>query len=886
MDHYKLFIDGEFVDARDGKTFESIDPGTGLPIATVAQAGKADAEAAIEAARRAFDNGDWSGLEPAARAARIYDFADRVMQQGLRLTVTESMDSGQVVGLAKFMPMLGSGILRNLAYYAATRFPWEEEIPYSGNVFAPGRDYIRREPVGVCVGIIPWNFPMSMAFWKISHAITMGNTIVLKPASATSLSALIIAECAKAAGIPKGVINVIAGPGGELGKVLCTHPYVDKIAFTGSTEVGREIMKMAADTVKKVTLELGGKSPNIILDDADMDLAVEGACFGTFFHQGQICESGTRVLVSSKIYDEFIDKMKKRAERLRVGYQLQPTSHLGPLVNEVQLATVERYVKLGKGEGAEIVTGGKRAEAPGIKGGFYYAPTIFAKVKNKMRIAQEEIFGPVVGVIKFDSDEEAVAAANDSMYGLGGGIFSSNHARAERVARGIRTGTIWINNYHAFGDFCPFGGYKQSGVGREMGQSGLSEYTQVKRMHVAYYADHESNFSMNILSDNTKISSFQYKCPTNVIAGHGSLAAIYKEIVNLGCRRALILTDPGVRKAGLAQLAKDALVDFCVGIFDNIAQDTDLDTVDAATGMARDLKADCIVSVGGGSVIDTAKSVCVTLKNGGRANDHVALFRLMEPQTPHIVIPTTSGTGSEVTNVAVIKSKIAGRKVYIVDLHIVPNTAILDPRFTMTLPPGLTATTAMDAMTHAIEALTSTLSNRICDGQALHAIRLIGENLPTAVVNGKDEKARLNMQIAATMAGWAFTIAQVGLVHAMAHTLGILHNIPHGTACGIILPKVMRFNIDHAAEKFGKVAQALGVDTAGMDGRKAALSAADAIEALMTKVGHPMKLRDLGVPEQSLGICAFHAIADTPSLFNARPVNDPGQVLEIYKQVH
>jgi alcohol dehydrogenase class IV len=258
----------------------------------------------------------------------------------------------------------------------------------------------------------------------------------------------------------------------------------------------------------------------------------------------------------------------------------------------------------------------------------------------------------------------------------------------------------------------------------------------------------------------------------------------------------------------------------------------------------------------------------------------------MEPQTPHIVIPTTSGTGSEVTNVAVIKSKIAGRKVYIVDGHIMPNTAILDPRFTMTLPPGLTATTAMDAMTHAVEALTSTLSNRICDGQALHAIRLIAENLPIAVTDGRDEKARLNMQVAATMAGWAFTIAQVGLVHAMAHTLGILQSIPHGAACGILLPKVMRFNVDFAADKLALVAQALGVKTAGMDEHKAALAAADAVETLMKKVGHPMRLQDVGVPEESLGICALHAIADTPSLFNARPVNDPGEVLEIYKQVY
>jgi alcohol dehydrogenase class IV len=445
---------------------------------------------------------------------------------------------------------------------------------------------------------------------------------------------------------------------------------------------------------------------------------------------------------------------------------------------------------------------------------------------------------------------------------------------------------MWINNYHAFGDFCPFGGYKQSGVGREFGYSGLSEYTQVKRMHVAYFADRESNYNMNILQDNGRIFSFQYNCPTNVVAGHGSLAAIYKEIVNLGCRRALILTDPGVRKAGLAQLVKDALVDFCVGLFDNIAQDTDLDIVDAATAMARELKADCIVSVGGGSVIDTGKAVCVTLKNGGRANDHIAFSRLTEPQTPHIVIPTTSGTGSEVTNIAVIKSRLAGRKVYIIDTRIMPNTVILDPRFTMTLPPGLTATTALDAMSHAVEALTSTNSNRICDGQALQAIRLIGENLPRVIANGRDEKARLNMQIAATMAGWAFTIAGVGLAHSMAHTLGILYNIPHGAACGIVLPKVMRYNVDHAAGKLAMIAQALGVNTAGMDDRQAALAAVEAVEGLMKKAGHPMRLRDVGVPEGGLETCSSHAIADATTLFNARPVNDPAEILEIYKQAY
>ena len=886
MEQYKLFIDGKFVDAISGKTFESIDPGTETPIAVIAQAGKADAEAAIAAARKAFNSGVWSGLTPAARMAKIHDFADEVSKQGLRLAATESMDAGMIISLAGFFPLLGIGLLRNLSLASATKFPWEEEIPVSGYAFGPGREFIRREPIGVCVGIIPWNFPMTMAFWKIAPALIMGNTLVLKPASYTPLSAFIIAEAAKAAGIPDGVINVIAGPGGELGSVLCTHPDVDKIAFTGSTEVGREIMRMASDTVKKVTLELGGKSANIILDDADMELAVEGACFGTFFHQGQICESGTRVLVPSKIYDQFVEKMKKRAEALRVGYQLDPASHLGPLVSKQQLATVERYVKIGKDEGAKIVTGGKRVEVPGIKGGYYYAPTIFANVKNKMRIAQEEIFGPVVCVIKYDSDEEAVAIANDSIYGLGGGVFSTNQARAERVARGVRTGTMWINNYHVFADYCPFGGYKQSGVGRELGMAGLHEYTVIKRIHVNSLADAKSNMSFQLLSDYKKVDGFSYNCPTNVVAGHGALSSIYKAIIDLGCRRALILTDPGVNKAGLAQKVKNALADFCVGIYDKVPPDPDLEAVDAATAVARELKADCIVSVGGGSVIDTAKGVCVTLKNGGNANDYLNFLVLTEPQTPHIAIPTTAGTGSEVTNVAVLTSHKAGRKLFIVDARIMPNVAILDPVFTLSLPKEMTVSTAMDAMTHAIEAMTSTMSNKICDGMALQAIRLIKENLPLVVADGKNEKARLNLQVAATMAGWAFTIAQVGLAHGMAHTVGALHHVPHGAACGIILPKVMRYNVETSADKLAQVAHALNASTANMSEREAALAAADAVEALMVKVGHPMRLRDLGVPEESLPVCAFHAIADTATIFNGRPVRDPNDIIKLYQEAY
>jgi alcohol dehydrogenase class IV len=308
--------------------------------------------------------------------------------------------------------------------------------------------------------------------------------------------------------------------------------------------------------------------------------------------------------------------------------------------------------------------------------------------------------------------------------------------------------------------------------------------------------------------------------------------------------------------------------------------------VDAATAVARELKADCIVSVGGGSVIDTAKGVCVCLKNGGKANDYLNMLVLTEPQTPHIAIPTTAGTGSEVTNVSVLTSKGAGRKLFIVDTKIMPNVAILDPRFTISLPKELTVATAMDALTHAIEAMTSTMANPICDGLALQAIRMINENLPLVAADGKNEKARLNMQIAATMAGWAFTVAQVGLAHGMAHTVGTLHHVPHGVACGIVLPKVMRYNVETSADKLAQVAHALNVNTTGMSEREAALAAADAVEALMKKVGHPMRLRDVGVPQENLPICAFHAIADTAVLFNGRPVNDPNDVIKLYNEVY
>jgi acyl-CoA reductase-like NAD-dependent aldehyde dehydrogenase/alcohol dehydrogenase class IV len=887
MDHYKLFIDGEFVESTSGEVMESIDPGTGIPFATVAKANAADAEKAVMAAKRAFDSGKWSGLSPRERADIIYIFADEIAKQSMRIAVVEAMDSGQVIRLSGLWGMMSQMVLRNFGYYAAHKFPWQEEFN-SGNVFAPGRDYIRREPIGVCVGIVPWNFPIYQAVWKIAHSIVMGNTVVVKPASATPLTACILGEAALAAGIPKGVINILPGPGAELGNVLCTHPAIDKVSLTGSTEVGRMIMKLASDTVKKVTLELGGKSANIILDDADLNLAASGAAFGTFMHQGQVCESGTRILVSSKIHDQFVEKLKERTEALRVGYQLLPESHMGPLVSADQISKVEQYVNIGQEEGARLVTGGKRVEVPGMSGGYYFAPTIFANVKNDMRIAQEEIFGPVVCVLKYDDDEEAISIANDSIYGLAGGVFSSNMARAQRIAGKVRTGTMWINSYHAFGDFAPFGGYKQSGVGRELGETGLKEYTQVKRVHVCSYANPDTNFTLSRLStDKQQLGSFlPFNCHTNVVSGKGCLASISKEVVNLHCSRALILTDQGVLKAGLTQLAQDALGDFCVGVFDRIEQDTALETVDEAVALARKINADCIVSVGGGSVIDTGKAVCVTLKNGGKADDHITLMRLAERQTPHIVIPTTSGTGSEVTNACVIKSKTSDRKVFILDHYIVPDVAILDPCFTVTLPPSLTAQTAMDAMTHAIESLSGAMGHPFSDANSMHAIRLIKENLPKAIANGHDEDARSNLQTAATMGGWAINMTQTALAHSMAHTIGALYNLPHGMACGIMLPKVMRFNVDHATDKLAMAAEALGVRMLGMNDREAALAAADDIEKLMKSVNHPTRLRDVGVPKEGLETAALHALGDATVLFNPRPITDPAQVLDLYKQAY
>jgi len=484
MDHYKLFIDGEFVEAASGDVFETIDPGTGIPFATVAKAGKVDAEAAIAAARRSFDSGVWSNLSPAARADKVYDFADQVNQQALRIAVTESQDAGHTIKLSKFWGMAGAGLLRNLGYYASRDFPWQEEIPYSGNTLFQGRDWIRREPIGVCVGIVPWNFPVLMAFWKIAPALAAGNTVVIKPSSATSLSLLELAKLMSQV-LPPGVVNVVTGRGSVSGNFLLEHPGLNKLGFTGSTEVGYTIADAAAKKLIPATLELGGKSANIFFPDAPWDKAIEGVEIGILFNQGQVCCAGSRVFVHEDIYDKFLADCVSAFNKVKVGLPWEKDTQMGAIVNGEQLQKILAYIEIGRKEGAKVACGGKRLTEHGLDKGFFMQPTILAGVGNKMRVAQEEIFGPVATFIKFKTEAEVIAMANDSEYGLGGAVWTKDINRALRVAGAVETGRMWVNNYNNLPAHAPFGGYKKSGIGRETHKMILEHLTQKKNIFIS-----------------------------------------------------------------------------------------------------------------------------------------------------------------------------------------------------------------------------------------------------------------------------------------------------------------------------------------------------------------------------------------------------------------
>jgi len=887
MEHYRLFIGGELTEARDGKRFESRDPGNGSVVASVAAAGTADVDDAVAAARRAFDSGEWSGLPPEERAARVMELADLIQSSISELAMVEALDSGGVIARTGSDVFQGARFLRETARYSARVFPWKERV-YGRNPFFPAENLVYREPIGVCAAIIPWNFPFLMAVWKIGMALSTGNTLVLKPSPETPLSALALGKLVQKTRIPAGVINVVVAPGREIGEHLTRHPDVDRIAFTGSTAVGKEVQKNATETLKRVSLELGGKSANIVLDDADFELAVDGALFAGFLHSGQVCESGTRLLLPSSRHDEFVERLVARAKQLTIGYQLDPRTRIGPVVNASQRERIERYVETGKREGARLLLGGEPAEVPGFEGGFYVRPTLFADVDNSMTIAREEIFGPVLSILRYEDEDDALRIANESDYGLGGGVWSRDLERASRVARRLRTGTVWINDWHVFHDHAPFGGFKQSGIGREMGHHGLSEYTEVKHVHVGTQADPDAKLGHRLLVKRSRTLSFDYEPVTRIVSGPGSLARLRSELAQEGKERVLVITDPGVVRAGLLDRARQVLGDLVAAVFDAVPQDSGIDVIDAAAALGRQHAADAVLSLGGGSVIDTAKGVSVALGSGLTAIETLGIHHLTGPQLFHVSVPTTAGTGSEVTSAAVIKNRALRIKTYIVDRFITPALAILDPTLTVGLPAGLTASTGMDALTHAIEAYTSRQSNPMADAQALHAIRLIAENLPRAVAQGDDLGARTNMQSAATLAGWAIASAQVGLVHGMSHTLGARHGVPHGTGNGILLPHVLRFHAGSRAThaRLAEVSRALGRDTAGLDDREAAESAAAAVSELLATCHHPTKLAEVAVPREDLTECASVAFVDIANLTSARRPIYPGEILEIYEAAY
>jgi aldehyde dehydrogenase (NAD+) len=471
----KLLINGELVEAASGKTFETLDPSNGKVLAVVSEAGPEDVDKAVKAARNAFDNGPWKKMSASERSRLIYKLADLMEEHKEALAQLDTLDNGKPIGETTNadVPLA----IDHFRYYAGwTTKIVGQTIPVAGNYF----NYTRHEAVGVVGQIIPWNFPLLMAAWKLGAALATGCTIVLKPAEQTPLSALYLGQLALEAGFPPGVLNVIPGFGETAGSPLVDHPDVDKIAFTGSTSVGKMIMRQASGTVKKISLELGGKSPNIILPDADMSKAIPGALMGIMFNQGQVCCAGSRLYIQKKSYDNVVADLVSHAKNIKQGAGLDPSTQIGPLVSSEQMERVGSYIEKGKSEGAEVVTGGNYGQGEG----YFVTPTIFAGVEDEMTIAKEEIFGPVVAAMPFDDLDDVINRANNSEYGLAAGLWTQDVKKAHYVANELKAGTVWVNCYNAFDAASPFGGYKQSGIGREMGSYALDNYTEVKSVWI------------------------------------------------------------------------------------------------------------------------------------------------------------------------------------------------------------------------------------------------------------------------------------------------------------------------------------------------------------------------------------------------------------------
>ena len=471
----RLLINNRWVPSESGKTFPTINPSTGEEICQVAEADAADVDKAVTAARAAFE-GPWRKFRASERGRLLHRLADLIEKNADELARLETIDNGKPISVAKAVDVAKT--VACYRYFAG----WADKvqgktIPIDGDFFC----YTRHEPIGVVGQIIPWNYPMLMQSWKLAPALATGNTVVMKPAEQTPLSALRVGELIVEAGFPEGVVNLLPGFGPTAGAAIARHMDVDKVAFTGSTEVGRLIMEAAAKSnLKRITLELGGKSPNIIFADTDLDEAVEGAHMGVFVNQGQSCCAGSRVFVEEKIYQQFVEKSVARARKRRVGDPLDPATEQGPQVDQSQFDSVMGYIESGRSDGATLACGGE----PVGNRGYFIQPTVFADVQDEMKIARQEIFGPVMSVIVFKDVDEVIARANRTDYGLAAGVWTRDIKKAHAVANAMRAGTVWVNCYHVLDTRAPFGGFKQSGIGRELGEYGLQEYTEVKTVTV------------------------------------------------------------------------------------------------------------------------------------------------------------------------------------------------------------------------------------------------------------------------------------------------------------------------------------------------------------------------------------------------------------------
>jgi len=473
----RLFINNEWRDGEGSKTLDVVNPATEEIVAEVASADRADVDAAVRAARAAL-NGPWSKMSARDRGRLLWRVGDALMERADEIARLETLHNGKPIFESRQIEIPAAA--ECFQYYAGWADKLHgETIPVRGEYLA----YTLREPVGVIAAIVPWNFPLLLTAWKVAPALACGNTVIIKPASQTPLTAIALAEIAAEIGVPPGVLNVITGPGSTVGQMLVEHPGIDKIAFTGDTSTGKGIMRGAAETLKKITLELGGKSPNIVFADADLDAAIRGATTGIFYGKGEVCAAGSRLLVDKAVKHEFVDKVAARAKKMVPGDPMDPKTRLGAVASRKQLETDLRYIEVAKKEGAELVAGGARADI-GTGKGYFLQPTIFDGVTPDMTIAREEIFGPVLAAIEFGDVDEAIARANDSTYGLAAAVWTRDIKKAHHVARCLQAGTVWINTYNVYDTAAPFGGYKQSGFGREMSVHALEHYTQLKTVWV------------------------------------------------------------------------------------------------------------------------------------------------------------------------------------------------------------------------------------------------------------------------------------------------------------------------------------------------------------------------------------------------------------------